>query len=295
MNNPLVSIIVPCYNQAQYLPEALQSVLEQTYGNWECIIINDGSTDHTAAVAQEWVSKDARFIYLYKVNGGLSSARNLGLNLATGDYIQFLDADDFLDCNKLIYSLNECKNGSDKSLSIVVSNFRMFTDKVIDSTIPFCQLRQDFFTFKNMLFGWDYEFNIPIHCGFFDSLFFKDFRFPNEINAKEDWVMWLNVFFKNPVFYFLDFPLAYYRTHPESMTKDIKHMEKNHLNAIVYLREVIPREIYNEFLIYVLRKKCEQLVLLKMQIKKYKNSKSYKILDKLKQNTILKYLLQFFK
>ena len=83
----LVSIIVPCYNQAQYLPETLQSVLDQTYTNWECIIVNDGSPDATEAVAQEWCEKDHRFIYLKKENGGLSSARNAGLKIAKGDYI----------------------------------------------------------------------------------------------------------------------------------------------------------------------------------------------------------------
>lgn len=94
MNNPKVSIIVPCFNQAQYLPEALQSVLDQTYENWECIIVNDGSPDNTKEVAQEWVSKDARFIYLFKENGGLSSARNAGIAIAKGEFILSLDSDD---------------------------------------------------------------------------------------------------------------------------------------------------------------------------------------------------------
>ena len=83
--NPLVSIIVPCYNQAQFLPEALQSVLEQTHTNWECIIVNDGSPDNTEGVAQEWLVKDSRFKYVYKENGGLSSARNAGLDKVVGD------------------------------------------------------------------------------------------------------------------------------------------------------------------------------------------------------------------
>jgi len=64
--NPFVSIIVPCYNQAQYLSEALQSVLEQTYENWECIIVNDGSPDDTQEVAKIWLEKDVHFRYIYK-------------------------------------------------------------------------------------------------------------------------------------------------------------------------------------------------------------------------------------
>jgi len=76
------------------LDEALQSILDQTYVDWECIVVNDGSTDNTAAVAHKWVAKDARFIYLFKENGGVSSARNLGIEKAQGEFIVTLDADD---------------------------------------------------------------------------------------------------------------------------------------------------------------------------------------------------------
>lgn len=97
----LVSIVVPCYNQARFLDEALNSVLCQSYAHWECIIVNDGSPDNTREVVEEWLKRDSRFIYIEKENGGLSSARNRGLEIAKGNYIQFLDADDLLCCNKL--------------------------------------------------------------------------------------------------------------------------------------------------------------------------------------------------
>lgn len=89
-----VSIIVPCYNQAQFLDEALNSVLDQSYVNWECIIIDDGSPDNTKEVALRWCNEDKRFIYLKKENGGLSEARNTGIKSAIGEYILPLDADD---------------------------------------------------------------------------------------------------------------------------------------------------------------------------------------------------------
>lgn len=94
MINPEVSIIVPCYNQAQYLDESLQSIFDQTYSHWECIIVNDGSPDNTAEVARKWIAKDSRFIYVYKENGGVSSARNLGIKNGKGEFILTLDADD---------------------------------------------------------------------------------------------------------------------------------------------------------------------------------------------------------
>ena len=89
-----VSVIVPCYNQAQFLDEALMSVLNQSYANWECLIINDGSPDNTEDVALRWCNKDERFVYLKKENGGLCAARNMGIEKATGEFILPLDADD---------------------------------------------------------------------------------------------------------------------------------------------------------------------------------------------------------
>ncbi|RCW30040.1 glycosyltransferase [Marinilabilia salmonicolor] len=101
MFNPLVSIIVPCYNQANFLGETLESVLNQEYFYWECIIVNDGSTDDTENVAKSFLEKDKRFKYIKKENGGLSSARNIGIINCTGQYIQFLDSDDLLSSMKI--------------------------------------------------------------------------------------------------------------------------------------------------------------------------------------------------
>lgn len=92
--HPKVSIIVPCYNQAQYLDECLYTVLNQTTEDWECIIVNDGSPDNTEEIAKKWTEKDGRFQYVSKQNGGLSSARNAGVKLAISELILPLDADD---------------------------------------------------------------------------------------------------------------------------------------------------------------------------------------------------------
>lgn len=103
MSQPLISIIIPCHNQAQYLDESLESVVNQTYQNWECIIINDGSTDDTEKKAENWLQKDSRFKYIYQENEGVSTARNKGIENSFGIYIQFLDGDDILQRDKLLY------------------------------------------------------------------------------------------------------------------------------------------------------------------------------------------------
>ena len=91
-----VSIIIPCYNQAQYLPDAVESVVNQTYKDWECIIVNDGSPDNTSKAARKLMAKyhDRRIIFLEKENGGLADARNFGIKNSHGKYILPLDADD---------------------------------------------------------------------------------------------------------------------------------------------------------------------------------------------------------
>lgn len=92
----LVSVIVPCYNQAIYLSDALESLLQQTYQNWEAIVVNDGSSDNTEGIALEYAKKYPKIKYVAKENGGLSSARNKGIECAKGEYILPLDADDML-------------------------------------------------------------------------------------------------------------------------------------------------------------------------------------------------------
>lgn len=108
-----ISIIVPCYNQSEYLAEALQSVLDQSFLDWECIIVNDGSPDDTEKIAQEWLSKDNRFKYISKENGGLCDARNVGISKAGGKYILPLDADDKLGKDYLELAFRELENDTD--------------------------------------------------------------------------------------------------------------------------------------------------------------------------------------
>ena len=91
-----ISVIVPCYNLAAFLPEALDSVAAQTFQDWECIVVNDGSTDRTGELAARYAAADKRFKIVETPNGGVIKARNLGVKSSTGKYLLFLDADDIL-------------------------------------------------------------------------------------------------------------------------------------------------------------------------------------------------------
>ncbi len=92
----MLSIIVPIYNVEAYLPRCIDSILAQTYTDFELILVDDGSPDNCPSICDEYAEKDSRIIVIHKENGGLSSARNAGLDIAQGDYIGFVDSDDFI-------------------------------------------------------------------------------------------------------------------------------------------------------------------------------------------------------
>ncbi len=108
-----VSVIIPVYNVEEYLDKALESVCNQSYKNLEIILVDDGSTDASAKKCDMWKEKDSRIIIIHKSNGGLSSARNAGLDAASGDYIYFFDSDDYLDSNLLSAVVPYMDNGYD--------------------------------------------------------------------------------------------------------------------------------------------------------------------------------------
>ena len=119
----LISIIVPIYNVENYLRHCLDSIQKQTYQNFECLLINDGSPDNSADICREYVSKDSRFRYFEKENGGVSSARNLGIEHSKGEYITFIDSDDWVDSDYLEVLYNSLV---DERADIAISTYKQF-------------------------------------------------------------------------------------------------------------------------------------------------------------------------
>ncbi len=119
----LISIIVPIYNVENYLRHCLESIQNQTYQNFECLLINDGSPDNSADICREYVSKDSRFRYFEKENGGVSSARNLGIERSKGQFITFIDSDDWVDSDYLEVLYNSLV---DERADIAISTYKQF-------------------------------------------------------------------------------------------------------------------------------------------------------------------------
>lgn len=102
MNNPKISVIVPIFNTAEYLHKCICSIQNQSYKNLEIILVNDGSADNSLNICNRFAEKDKRIIIIDKENGGVSSARNSGLDVVSGDYIGFVNSDDCI----LFYLIN---------------------------------------------------------------------------------------------------------------------------------------------------------------------------------------------
>ena len=221
MNLNKVSVIVPCYNQAQFLDEALQSVLDQTYANWECIIINDGSPDNTEEVALKWCNKDERFNYFKKENGGLCSARNFGITYAKGEFILPLDADDKISKNYLEKAFQSFIE--DASLKVVYCKAEKFGDEVGPWNLPKFSL-----------------FNLSRNNLIFCSAFFrkKDWELvggydTNMVHGWEDWEFWIAILKKGGNVKCLEEIGFYYRIKSNSMLRMINQdKEKSILNYL---------------------------------------------------------------
>lgn len=128
MNQPLVSIIVPCYKVEHYLPNCIKSVMNQSYPNWELILIDDGSPDQSGKICDQYAIMDGRIKVIHKENAGVAAARNSGIEIATGDYATYLDGDDFLhpDFLKAMVHIAEEQNAAIVQCGYVRGNDTVF-------------------------------------------------------------------------------------------------------------------------------------------------------------------------
>lgn len=231
---PKISIIVPVYNQALYLGSALDCLKAQTYQNWECLIINDGSTDNSAAIARQFADEDKRFTLISQENAGLSAARNTGLNNISGDFVQFLDSDDLLEPAKFETQVSVLSESGKPAVS--------FTDyctlhEPAQKTRKFFRISPKLSKSEpllDLIANWENALSIPPHCFLVDARFFTEhnMRFDTKLKNHEDWDCWVNIMKLKPEIYFIDQPLAIYRVHPLSMMRSQSLLKEGFAQAI---------------------------------------------------------------
>src|SRR5262249_50333110 len=132
-SKPLVSVIIPTYNYGHYIGEALQSIQAQSYSEWECIVVDDGSTDNTNEVLARKSADDSRIHYVRQENSRQAAARNNGIAHAHGDYFQFLDADDLIEPEKFRFQTSFLEGHPETD--IIYSGVRYFTQTDPDSRL----------------------------------------------------------------------------------------------------------------------------------------------------------------
>ena len=165
-----VTIIIPVYNVEKYLREAINSAINQTYKNLEIILIDDGSTDNSGKICDEYAKLDDRIKVIHKINGGLSDARNAGLDNATGKYIMFLDSDDFFELDAAEKMYNEIE---EKDADYVIGNYINVTDEGEKWERPVFDLEK-FKPFKLSIYDYKNSFFI-MNSGVWNKIFKKEF------------------------------------------------------------------------------------------------------------------------
>jgi glycosyltransferase involved in cell wall biosynthesis len=210
----LVSIIIPCYKQAQYLPDALESVLAQTYTHWECVVVNDASPDDTANVAKSYAEKDPRISVLnLPHNGGLANARNLGIAATTGKYIIPLDADDKLHPDFIVSTLGMYE--SLPEVKVVYTDAQHFGD---DNSYA----KRDDMVMKDLCIR---NFFQPIAL-FSRNHFLQTAGYRQHIFGYEDWDLWLQLIDKVEHAKRIPEALVYLRVKAKSMITELTGNEK---------------------------------------------------------------------
>lgn len=231
--SPAVSVIVPCYGQAHLLPEAVASVQAQDVDDWELLVVDDGSPDDTATVAARLMAEDSRVKLIRKPNGGLSSARNAGLNAATGRFVQFLDADDVLLPGK--FSTNMAALQGLGGAALAVDDFAVLhpdgKTETNDRTSP-RMLGID--AELELALRWELDLVIPIHCPLFTADLFAPgcVRFDEQLPTHEDYAMWLAVLARQPQMRFTGRRSVLYRGNPAGMTRNRQKMYDGFMAAI---------------------------------------------------------------
>lgn len=236
IQQPLVSVIVPCYNQARFLPDSVGSVIAQSHSDWECLIIDDGSNDDTRSVGTALAEKDARIRFIHQNNRGLAGTRNRGLAEAKGRYIQFLDADDVIMPDKWALQLEVLSQI--KGLGVVSSDYNHgAANSVWDESKDREQMRVEMDPVKpleDLTLNWETRLSVPCHCFLLDARIFKvhKVRFCEGLPNHEDWDCWMQVFALPVEYRHLPQKLAIYRLSNNSMSTQHETMRRGFLLAV---------------------------------------------------------------
>lgn len=281
--NPIISIIIPVYNVEKYLCKCIDSILGQTYKELEIILVDDGSTDNSGVICDKYEKKDNRIKVIHKKNGGLSDARNCGLDNAIGEYIAFLDSDDWVDF-KYIEILYE--NLRDYNADISICNFRRVHDEkellnnhnniILYNNI---EALQQIYTNKSVqaIVAWNKLYKKSI---------FKKNRFPKGKIHEDEYLIPILLYETKRVVY-TDKELVYYRQTPNSiMNSKFKLENLDYLYAIEHRNKFFLNNNLSDIYTRGVNLYAEQIVRFYYLINKSKLAEKKLLLSKLRGKLI---------
>lgn len=261
-SSPQVSVIVPAYNFGRLISQTLDSIRAQTYEDWECVVVDDGSTDDTQRVVAAYAERDARIKYVYQENQGLSAARNRGIRECAGEYVQFLDADDFIEERKLEHHAAHLKQQAE--VDVVYGNVRYFRsentgerlfskDGAAHSWMP-----EVSGTGTEILSAMVGQIIMPVNAALLrKSVFERVGFFDEQLKAMEDWDFWRRAARSGIRFQYFDpeGTLALVRANPDSMSKDRRRMTE----AFAMVQERMRADEVTEEIAGIYRKMAAQM------------------------------------
>ncbi len=214
MNSSLISVIVPVYKVEEYLDECIKSIVNQTYKNLEIILVDDGSPDNCPTLCDNWASKDSRIKVIHKENAGAAAARNAGINVANGDYIGFVDSDDYIEKNMYEVLLEALQN-TDVKISCCAA-YRVYENGKIENQAKI-NVRKSFDindALDNIFYG---NLGTALWRRLFEKSVFEEIRLP-EGETNEDYPVIVPTTVAGRGMVYVGVPLYYYRVRQGSVT-----------------------------------------------------------------------------
>ena len=232
MNEPIVSVVMPAFNAGQFIAEAVDSVIKQTFNSWELIIVNDGSTDDTQAIVEKYAVADPRIKLVNQQNKKLSAARNAGIANAKGEWIAFLDADDSWVAEKLENQLATAEK--QPAAGVIFSDGFIYYNNDLKPAQPYGAITGYFAPVD--IYKLEYRGNyipvlsVMVKKKYLDIVGWQD----EQLRACEDWDYWIRLALNGVEFYGMDEKLFFYRKHATNMSNNSVLMSL--ANAAVYIK-----------------------------------------------------------
>lgn len=302
MNTPKISVIVPVYNVEQYLPRCIESILAQTFTDFELLLIDDGSPDNSGRICDEYAERDSRIRVFHKKNGGVSSARNVGLDNAQGEWIYFSDADDVIKKEGLQLLFDGVKEG----VEFVMAGYEIYDEA--ESLIYGCKKYTSRIVTSNdcllyMFKPIDYPYHGYLWCKLFHSQIIKDvaLRFNNDISFNEDRLFIVQYLCENQnSCFYTTIPVYNYYIRQNSAMASLKqgfnYKFVSDLDAFVQMLNSIKQKSNKANLYWVIRSLYFSALKIKGMVNKFNvkdNSLDKKINNIIKENVPFLYYANF--